>query len=63
MSTGATDSAELRSIGVNCYGILPFPLTEGDEARMHGHDERISLKSFSEGLAFIYCTLEEVAFA
>ncbi len=63
MSTGATDSAELRAIGVACYGILPFPLTEADEARMHGHDERVSLKSFTEGLAFIYRTLEEVAFA
>jgi len=63
MSTGATDSAELRSIGVACYGILPFPLTEADEARMHGHDERVSLKSFTEGLGFMYRTLEEVAFA
>lgn len=63
MSTGATDSAELRVIGVDCFGILPFPLTEADEARMHGHDERVSLKSFTEGLAFIYRTLEEVAFA
>jgi len=63
MSTGATDSAELRAIGVACYGILPFPLTEADEARMHGHDERISLQGFAEGLAFMYRTLEEVAFA
>ena len=63
MSTGATDSAELRAEGVTCYGILPFPLTEADEARMHGHDERVSLQSFTEGLAFMYRTLEEVAFA
>ena len=63
MSTGATDSAELRAIGVACYGILPFPLTETDEARMHGHDERVSLPSFSEGLAFMYRALEEAAFA
>ncbi|HXF49417.1 MAG TPA: M20/M25/M40 family metallo-hydrolase [Verrucomicrobiae bacterium] len=63
MSTGATDSAELRSIGVACYGILPFPLTEADEARMHGHDERVALKSFTEGLVFIYHALEEAAFA
>lgn len=63
MSTGATDSAELRSIGVNCYGILPFPLTEEDEARMHGHDERVALKSFTEGLEFIYRAVEEMAFA
>jgi len=63
MSTGATDSAELRQIGVNCYGILPFPLTEEDEGRMHGHDERVSLKSFTEGLEFIYRAVEEIAVA
>ncbi|MCI0329443.1 MAG: M20/M25/M40 family metallo-hydrolase [candidate division Zixibacteria bacterium] len=63
MSTGATDSAELRASGVACFGILPFPLTEADEARMHGHDERVSLQGFAEGLAFMYRTLEEVVFA
>lgn len=63
MSTGATDSAELRSIGVACYGILPFPLTEEDEARMHGYDERIPLQSFVQGLEFMHRTLEEAAFA
>ncbi len=63
MSTGATDSAELRAAGCACYGILPFPMTEADEARMHGHDERVSLQSFTEGLAFMYSTLEEVSFA
>ncbi len=63
MSTGATDSAELRAVGVHSYGILPFPLTEEDEGRMHGHDERVSLKSFREGLEFIYRAVEEIAFA
>ena len=63
MSTGATDSAELRAVGIHAYGILPFPLTEEDEARMHGHDERLAVKSFTEGLEFIYRAVEEIAFA
>ncbi len=63
MSTGATDSAELRAVGVHAYGILPFPLTEEDEARMHGHEERVALKSFQEGLEFMYRAVEEIAFA
>ncbi len=28
MSTGATDSAQLRLHNVQAYGLLPFPLTE-----------------------------------
>jgi acetylornithine deacetylase/succinyl-diaminopimelate desuccinylase-like protein len=63
MSTGATDSAELRAVGVHAYGILPFPLTEEDEGRMHGHDERVAVRSFREGLEFIYRAVEEIAFA
>jgi acetylornithine deacetylase/succinyl-diaminopimelate desuccinylase-like protein len=47
LSTGATDSAPLRRAGVKSYGLLPFPLTEGDEGRMHGHDERVSVASLA----------------
>lgn len=45
LSTGATESAPLRRAGVRAYGLLPFPLTEEDEGRMHGHDERVSVSS------------------
>jgi len=45
LSTGATDSAALRKTGVKAYGLLPFPLTEADEGRMHGHDERVKVSS------------------
>ena len=31
LSTGATDSAELRLHNVQAYGLLPFPLTEADD--------------------------------
>jgi acetylornithine deacetylase/succinyl-diaminopimelate desuccinylase-like protein len=47
LSTGATDSAPLRRAGVKAYGLLPFPLTEADEGRMHGHDERVSVASLA----------------
>jgi acetylornithine deacetylase/succinyl-diaminopimelate desuccinylase-like protein len=54
LSTGATDSANLRLHKVQAYGLNPFPLTEGDDARMHGDDERIPIESFRKGVAFLY---------
>jgi acetylornithine deacetylase/succinyl-diaminopimelate desuccinylase-like protein len=54
LSTGATDSATLRLHRVQAYGLEPFPLTEADDARMHGDDERIPVDSFHKGVAFLY---------
>lgn len=54
LSTGATDSADLRRAGITAYGILPFPLTTEDAARMHGNDERMPVKSLELGLRFLY---------
>ncbi len=59
LSTGATDSAQLRLHGVEAYGLLPFPLTEGDDLRMHADDERISLDSFQKGIAYMYRVVSE----
>jgi acetylornithine deacetylase/succinyl-diaminopimelate desuccinylase-like protein len=50
MSPGATDSAQLRLHNVQAYGLLPFPLTAEDAARMHGNDERIPLAAFAQGV-------------
>jgi acetylornithine deacetylase/succinyl-diaminopimelate desuccinylase-like protein len=61
LSTGVTDSAYLRRRGVNCYGILPFPMERGDEERMHGHDERVPLKSLHFGTRLIYESVRRVA--
>ena len=49
-STGATDSAQLRLHNVQAYGVKPFALTDEDERRMHGDDERIPLTSFMKGV-------------
>ena len=53
LSTGATDSAALRQAGIACYGVLPFPLTQQDEDRMHGHDERVSLDALGFGVRLV----------
>lgn len=54
MSTGATESAKLRAWGVQTFGLLPFPMGEDDERRMHGADERIPLTSFEFGVRLLY---------
>jgi acetylornithine deacetylase/succinyl-diaminopimelate desuccinylase-like protein len=60
MSNGVTDSARLRLLGVNAYGILPFPMPQADEERMHGHDERVPVASLHFGTRLIYETLVAV---
>ena len=61
MSTGATDSAQLRLRQVQAYGLFPFPLTEEDSNRMHADDERIPLDSFRKGIEYLYRVVEEFA--
>jgi acetylornithine deacetylase/succinyl-diaminopimelate desuccinylase-like protein len=60
MSTGATDSARLRRLGMQALGILPFPMDQDDEDRMHGNDERIPLASLDFGTRLIYGAIHRV---
>ena len=53
MSTGATDSAQLRLHSVQAYGLRPFPLTEEDDRRMHGDEERLPVASFAKGVDLV----------
>ena len=61
LSTGGTDSSHLRRIGIDAYGILPFPMEQPDEERMHGHDERVPVKSLHFGTRLIYESIRRVA--
>ncbi|MBC7790510.1 MAG: M20/M25/M40 family metallo-hydrolase [Anaerolineae bacterium] len=61
LSTGATDSARLRQWGMQSYGLLPFPLNQDDEDRMHGNDERIPLESLEFGTKLIFGAIARVA--
>lgn len=55
-----TDAAAWRSRGIPVYGIYPYPITNEDLSRMHGNDERMSVKSLDEGTEMIYQTLLDV---
>jgi acetylornithine deacetylase/succinyl-diaminopimelate desuccinylase-like protein len=61
LSTGVTDSARLRQLGVQAYGILPFPMDQADEERMHGHDERVPLESLHFGTRLIFGAIQRIA--
>jgi len=61
LSTGATDSARLRTWGMQAFGLLPFPLNQDDEDRMHGNMERIPLTSLDFGTRMIYGAVLRVA--
>jgi acetylornithine deacetylase/succinyl-diaminopimelate desuccinylase-like protein len=61
MSTGATDSARLRNWGMQAFGLLPFPMNQDDEDRMHGNDERVPLASLDFGTRMIYGAVSRVA--
>ncbi|MEO6528828.1 MAG: M20/M25/M40 family metallo-hydrolase, partial [Gemmatimonadaceae bacterium] len=61
LSTGATDSARLRAWGMQAFGLLPFPMNQDDEDRMHGNDERIPLASLEFGTKLIYGAVVRVA--
>src|SRR6476620_6353081 len=61
LSTGATDSARLRTWGMQAFGLLPFPMNQDDEDRMHGNDERVPLASVDLGARMIYGAILRVA--
>jgi acetylornithine deacetylase/succinyl-diaminopimelate desuccinylase-like protein len=52
MSTGATDGLYLRIAGIPTYGVSGL-FDDVDDVRAHGKDERISVKSFYDGLEFM----------
>ncbi len=60
MSTGATDGAALRAIGIPTYGILPLPLEMEDELRMHGDNERVPIPALGWAAEYLYRVLAGV---
>ena len=57
MSTGGTDGAELRARGIPTYGILPMPMPDEDEMRMHGDNERVPIPSLGWATEYLYRVL------
>ena len=62
MVPGATDCAQLRVHGIQCYGVA-IPMMAADRAREHGVDERISVEAVGQYLRAMYKAIETVAFA
>lgn len=61
LSPGATDGAALRAAGIPTYGILPLPLEQEDELRMHGDNERVPIASLGWATEYLYRVLATVA--
>jgi acetylornithine deacetylase/succinyl-diaminopimelate desuccinylase-like protein len=61
LSPGATDGAALRAAGIPTYGILPLPLEQQDELRMHGDNERVPVSALGWGTEYLYRVLSAVA--
>jgi len=60
MVVGATDGRYLRSAGIPCYGVQGF-FFDREDIRFHGRDERMEIKSFYEGQAFLYDLVKRLA--
>jgi carboxypeptidase PM20D1 len=50
---GATDSHHYASLTPNVYRFLPVTLTSTDLARVHGTDERVSIKDYGQAIRFM----------
>lgn len=60
MSTGATDGRFLRAAGIETYGVSGIFSAPG-ETNAHGRDEKLRVKSFYDGLEFLYQLVKRVA--
>ncbi|MFY0525245.1 M20/M25/M40 family metallo-hydrolase [Archangium gephyra] len=60
MSTGTTESSELRRAGIHAYGIDLFALTPDDARTAHAPNERIPAASLQPGAEFVYQLLSEL---
>jgi len=53
MSAGGTDGSYLRNAGIPTYGHSGLA-GDVDDVRAHGKDERVAVKSFYDGLEYLY---------
>jgi acetylornithine deacetylase/succinyl-diaminopimelate desuccinylase-like protein len=60
MSTGATDGRFLRAAGIPTYGVSGIFSTPG-ETNAHGRDEKLRVKSYYDGLEFLYQLVKQVS--
>lgn len=54
VDSGFTDSHFFRDKGIVSYGFEPFAVTHEDDARVHGDNERIPVKNYTDGLHLLW---------
>jgi acetylornithine deacetylase/succinyl-diaminopimelate desuccinylase-like protein len=59
VDSGFTDSHFFRDHGITSYGFEPFALTRQDDRRVHGNNERIPLKSFTDGVRLYWNIVDD----
>lgn len=59
--TGWTESALMRSLGIQAYGFEPYVLDETEQRRAHGNDERISIDNLRLGARIMDEVVRDVA--
>ena len=57
----ATDAGPWRERGIPVYGIRPYPASSQDLERMHGIDERVSIRGLNQGTDMVERLLRSVA--
>jgi len=58
---GATDGRFLREQGIITYDFCPFRITERENMRIHGNNERIALENLQFGMRMMVAILKEVS--
>jgi acetylornithine deacetylase/succinyl-diaminopimelate desuccinylase-like protein len=61
--TGATDAKHVAKLGAICYGFSPMRLEPGESFfdLVHGHDERISIRSMAWGVDVLHDVVTRIA--
>ncbi|KAJ4454917.1 putative peptidase M20 [Paratrimastix pyriformis] len=62
LSAGATDGQALRHAGIPVYGVCGM-FFDADDNRCHASNERVLVKSYFEGLQFMYMLMRELGSA
>lgn len=48
-----SDARFLRPLGIECYGVSPYPVSYFESMTIHGKDERLRIDHFSEGVKYL----------
>ncbi len=59
VTAGTTDSRYFRARGIVAYGIAPFKVNYYDADTVHGNDERIRARFFSEGVRLMRTIVDD----